>query len=374
MPAAQVAAESQAETDSSTGESHTHVVDLTRLPIGDDKVSSGPQRGYVWDCQAAFNGSGAFATGDWFDEIAGTFDFTAKPIVDGAVTWPHEFTISLNGNVRVISSNDLPDHPTGTYPVSPNDDAYNYDRNPNTIAAQSLRFELPAVPSIAVRPACVGGTIGVLLTGSLLFNAFDAGGRDAVAHELQDSCQGHPESQGNYHYHNVTSCVDDAGTGHSPLVGYAFDGFGIYGHRGEQGETLTNADLDECHGHTHMIAWDGQMLEMYHYHATWEFPYTLGCYRGTSAVDLRTLMGGQGGQPGGLPEGQAGQPGNDAGQPPQGGGADGRPDLAAAAAQLGLTEQQLREALGPPPPAVAAAAQKLGISEAELRQALQAAQ
>jgi hypothetical protein len=331
-------------------------VDLTRLPIGDNRVSNGPARAYVWSCQTTFTGGGAFTTGAWFNAAAGTYDYTAKPIVDGAVTWPREFTISLEGNIRVITSNDLPNHPTGNYPVSPGDDAYNYDRNPNAIAAQSLQFRLPAMPTVAAQPSCIGGTIGILLTGVMLYNAFDAGGRDAVAHELQDNCQGHPEAQGNYHYHSLTECLGDTGAGHSPLAGYAFDGFGIYGHRGQDGATLTNADLDECHGHTHTIEWDGQAVEMYHYHATWEFPYTIGCYRGTPAVDLRELMGGQAGSP--------------QGQPPQGAPPSGGPDLAAAAAKLGVTEQQLREALGPPPPNFAAAAAKLGVSEQALRQAL----
>jgi len=37
---------------------------------------------------------------------------------------------------------------------------------------------------------------------------------------------------------------------------------------------MTNADLDECHGHAH-----GTLG--YHSHATIEYPYTVGCYRGT---------------------------------------------------------------------------------------------
>src|SRR3546814_15494842 len=60
-------------------------------------------------------------------------------------------------------------------------------------------------------------------------------------------------------YHSVSDCAtDDHGDGHSDLVGYAFDGFGIFGHYGEDGETLTNDDLDECHGHTHEIEGDGR--------------------------------------------------------------------------------------------------------------------
>lgn len=354
-------AEGGVTTTSQATTAGTHSIDLTRLPIGDNRVSSGPARGYIWSCQTAFNGSGAFTTGAWFNAAAGTYDFTAKPVVDGAVTWPHQFTISLEGNVRVISGNDLPNHPTGNYPISPSDDAYNYDRNPNAIAAQSLQFRLPAMPTLAAQPSCIGGTVGILLTGVMLYNAFDAAGRDAVAHEIQDSCQGHPEALGNYHYHNLTGCLDDAGDGHSPLAGYAFDGFGIYGHHGQNGVELTNADLDECHGHSHAVEWDGQTAEMYHYHATWEFPYTIGCYRGRSAVDLRDLLGGQGGQP----QGQPAQ-----GQAPQSAPSSGGPDLAAAAAKLGVTEQRLREALGPPPPNFATAAAKLGVSEQALRQAL----
>jgi YHYH protein len=215
--------------------------------------------------------------------------------VDGEVTWPSELEITREGDTRVVRGNDLPGHPTGEYPVSSSDDAYQYDPNPNSISEQDLALELPATPALADEPQCTGGEVGVLLTGSLVFNAVDAGGRDAVAHEVQDSCDGHPQNTGVYHYHSVSGCAeDDHGGRHSELVGYAFDGFGIYGHYGEDGEVLTNEDLDECHGHTHEIEWDGEPAEMYHYHATYEFPYTVGCFRGTTVT---RFGGGGGGQP-----------------------------------------------------------------------------
>ena len=121
------------------------------------------------------------------------------------------------------------------------------------------------------------------LTGSVLFDALDAEGRDAPAHEIQDRCGGHPERTGQYHYHSLSPCADagSSAKAHSKLVGYALDGFGIYGPRGEAGRLLSNADLDVCHGHTHVIAWRGKQVRMYHYHTTAEYPYTLGCFRGT---------------------------------------------------------------------------------------------
>ena len=66
---------------------------------------------------------------------------------------------------------------------------------------------------------------------------------------------------------------------HSERLGYAADGFGA---GTSAGETLTNADLTR-HGHVGLIDWDGVPV-MYHYHATWGYPYTVGCLRGRPAT------------------------------------------------------------------------------------------
>lgn len=256
---------------------------LTALPIGDGKYGSSARVGYIFSCQTTFGGiGGAQADGPWV-KSDGTFDGTAKIVVEGAVSWPtHAYSATITGGSRVITGNDLPDHTTGIFPIASTDPAYVYDRNPNTISAQAIAWTVPTTPAIAAAPSCLsGGPIGIMDTGAVLFDALDGEGRDALAHEIQDACQAHPEMDGEYHYHSLTSCIADPGSGHSARLGYARDGFGIYGERGENGEVLTDADLDECHGHTHAIDWDGATVTMYHYHATREYPYTLGCYRGT---------------------------------------------------------------------------------------------
>jgi len=111
--------------------------------------------------------------------------------------------------------------------------------------------------------------------------ALDANGLDAVAHELQDRCGGHSAPDGRYHYHSLSPCAAGAPTAHAKLVGYALDGFGIYGNRGPGGKPLANLDLDAYHGHTHTVTWRGKQTRMFHYHATPDYPYTVGCYRGT---------------------------------------------------------------------------------------------
>ena len=262
-----------------------------RLPLGDGRLSDVPKRGYVMLCRAGFAGSlsaaGAHRAGEWIYSD-GTWDPNAKTVeVDGDVAWDrYRYEISLDGAERKVSGNGLPSHRTGIFPIQPTDDAYQYDRNPNKIEEYGLSFSLPAMPALAERAGCLPmGAIGVMKSGVVIFNAFDADVRDAVAYEIQDKCNGHPEVDNRYHYHNLSKCIEDKSQGrHSDLVGYALDGFGIFGMYGENGKLLSNRDLDECHGHTHTILWDGKEVLMYHYHATKEFPYLLGCYRGTPAV------------------------------------------------------------------------------------------
>jgi hypothetical protein len=54
--------------------------------------------------------------------------------------------------------------------------------------------------------------------------------------------------------------------------------------RDAAGNLPNNADLDVCHGRTSPILEDGEIVTTYHYDATLEYPYTVGCFHGTNAV------------------------------------------------------------------------------------------
>ncbi|EKD92936.1 MAG: hypothetical protein ACD_28C00299G0005 [uncultured bacterium] len=254
------------------------------LPLGDEKISNEPKIGFIYSCDTQLNGGGAFKAGEWINESEGYWDPNKKIMVDGDISWANaQFTLETKGTTREIKGNGLPiNHNTGTYPISTQDEAYLYDRNPNSIKEQKVVLSLPVQPTLAATPRCASGMVAIALNGIAIFNGLDAGGKDAVAHEIQDQCDGHPQKDGQYHYHNLSNCLEDTprDTEHSALVGYALDGFGLYGKKGENGKILTNADLDECHGHTHEIKWEGSLKNMYHYHATEEYPYTIGCFKG----------------------------------------------------------------------------------------------
>lgn len=282
-------------------------IDVTALPLGDDMYTTDrAKRGYVFSCITDFNGGGAFEQGPWIDADADTWNLNEKIYVEGHVDWDSEFSAEVSGSERELEGNGLPPKPSGEFPVSESDPAYQYDRNPNAISAYELKASLPAEPERQGEPSCLGGTVGVMESGVPLFSAFDAGGRDAVATEIQDDCDAHPEKTGQYHYHGLSSCLYKSDSeARSELLGWALDGFGIYVERDADGTMLSSADLDLCHGRTSTVEWNGEQRRMYHYVLTLDFPYAVACYRGEAIEEADGLALGA---PGDLPEGPGGAP------------------------------------------------------------------
>ncbi len=265
----------------------TKAVDPTAIPLGDGHVTSKPKVNYVDSCVTKFStqAGGAFRDGPWINLMKKTWNSVTKVAVVGTVRWSNaNYLVSSNGTRRQISTNDLPvDHTTGIFPVGSTDPAFNYDRNPNSIKAQSFSWSLPLSPVALKTPKCLGlGLIGVLNDGVVLFDALDGEGRDAGAHETLDSYGGHPQQSEIYHHHAVPSQVIAAASGSSTLVGYALDGYGIFVERNSSGALLTNAQLDVCHGRTSKVLWNGTVQSVYHYDATIEYPYTIGCSHGST--------------------------------------------------------------------------------------------
>jgi hypothetical protein len=164
-------------------------IDPTRIPLGDGKLSStAPQIGFVFVCRIP-SSTNSPGNAPWISADELTWNSTTKVAVQGAVSWVSSFSASLLNGFFNIFGNDLPGHVRGAFPISPQDPAYKYDKNPHSIGSVAIVWGLRANPTIATQPSCTGlGAIGVLMSGARLFNALDADGRDAAAHEVQDSC------------------------------------------------------------------------------------------------------------------------------------------------------------------------------------------
>jgi len=209
-----------------------------------------------------------------------------------------------NGYVRHIEASGCPN-----YPTSPVGD------NPDYASEQDKDYEIQAYPCFSDSDdydvTCIDGPVGITLNGISVLSYYPGTcGDDAVVEEGDtfDQCSGHAAESGDYHYHITPSCLlDQMGdydnvAEHSPLIGWAFDGFPIYGPYGPGGDLIypcshSSADesacLDECGG-TEQYEIDGFL---YHYHmvgpvgdlvseptdpvpGTDMKPYTVGCLKG----------------------------------------------------------------------------------------------
>ena len=198
--------------------------------------------------------------------------------------------------------------------------------NPAQACVQEVTYRIPLQPKLAkvdiptaktaqiynnVRylaedPSPIMSALGVLVNGVNLYGVGSPCGFsapcpptgptkyvDAVDAEghTTDQCGGHAAPSGHYHIHsglkihgaiNRTTCslpVDSNGE-HSKLLGWAFDGFGVYGEFSENGAVPT--DLDACSGHTHYI--DGTSIYHYHLPHVDKYPWTIGCFKGCPEV------------------------------------------------------------------------------------------
>ena len=229
---------------------------------------------------------------------------------------PDNVTVRFDGTSMIIHTHGIPNHPTGRFPET------GFGRNPSYIQEQNSTYYIPLDPKIKPshfvttlnnsNHALPMGPIGIAVNGVVFFNPFDMGNTDAT--DLMDLCCGHPNQDNQYHYHKYPICVNspwsDEGKAHSPLIGWAFDGFPIYGPyesngvmakdvKGANALNAFNMHYDESHG--------------WHYHVTpGMFPYIIGGYWGTedSRDSHHGPPGGGGGRfPGGPPP-----------RPPWGGG------------------------------------------------------
>ena len=135
------------------------------------------------------------------------------------------------GNVYVTCTG-VPGYTIGPWPT-----------NPNTTTNQNFVFKITRTPQPNPGLATVTplGHTGIWSNGVSIFNA-----KDAMSYQNQgvwnqnaivvegpsfDACLGHPAPNGEYHHHLNPRCLynDRDSSRHSPIIGFAFDGYPIYG-------------------------------------------------------------------------------------------------------------------------------------------------
>lgn len=211
---------------------------------------------------------------------------TEEPAIDAELPTAYQQFYNVDqvyqdGDYVVIECSGTPDHKRPYYQGTEWEDeryeAYggtnpDYFQNPNRIDEQNFTFRLPLNPIVdeghELTPL---GPIGVALNGVAIFNQYAAPGDD-LSEEINtfDHYNGHPT--GTYHYHIEPTYLTSI-LGQDALIGFLLDGFPVYGPM-EDGNLITNDDLDVYHGHSHATSEFPEGI--YHYHITADDPYING--------------------------------------------------------------------------------------------------
>ncbi|MGS2723389.1 sulfatase-like hydrolase/transferase [Porticoccus sp. GXU_MW_L64] len=242
--------------------------------------------------------------------------------VNNNVLFAGALTISVNGDKCVIQSNGIPNHDF-------NDGSRSFA---NDVSEQNQNYQITVNPQFAAQPTpiAIGSDNGVMLNGvkiDLLAAAcFGVGDERTGCNNMDqpwrfdplfensgfamDSHNAHAQPNGSYHYHGSPNALFHSHTNiASPVVGFAADGFPIFGTWFDDNGTVRQAtssyrlrsgarptgdgnpggnydgafrddyeyvdglgDLDECNGMT--------VNGVYGYYITEEFPYMMACLRG----------------------------------------------------------------------------------------------
>lgn len=252
---------------------------------------------------------------------------------DTAPLTANRISVTVAGDQRILQANGISAHATGAFPNR---------GNPNAITEQSYRLRIPAEPQLSGRitPLTLGN-FGLGVNGV----PFDPGAAEwykgnrnsgwqyealsgAVALGLDEN-HAHVQPTGAYHYHGLPSLLLEdlhvhSGQ-HSPLVGWAADGFPVYalygyadgqsgriaeltssyqlkkGHRptgnGQPGGhydgtfvadyefVAGSGDLDECNGRFTITPEYPQGTYAYFLSNSW--PVVPRCFKGTPSKDFQ---------------------------------------------------------------------------------------
>ena len=243
------------------------------------------------------------------------------------VAWMSNVTVSLgHGSWTFASDGEPPSNLVAAYyavPADPEDVSASGARivaSSSVLRDQNYDYTLPLTPTYSPSTTVTNqGPIGFLLDGAALYNPYEANHATVATSDnfvttdgtetasFLDSCDGHPGPGGQYHYHGLPSCLVDVATGARAVVGpvtsmggsttpgvsrrgaaserpvilgFAFDGYGIYDNVAMNGTTVPVSSLDACNGIFSPVP--GYPHGVYHYvlENVKGARSSIGCYHG----------------------------------------------------------------------------------------------
>jgi len=191
--------------------------------------------------------------------------------------------VTCNDEFAFIASNTYPEHDlmngiTGTNEQIP-------------VPATQYSAPIKITPQIANKLTTIDAALGVAVNGVPIYDYSSHGELDVYNYSARkdtillgqlDDCGGHAGRGDDYHYHASPDCMISAmnNAADDPIIGWAYDGYPIYGNNNPDGSPIADNDLDVCNG-------QADDTFGYRYHASSKPPYIIQCLVGE--VDTRIL-------------------------------------------------------------------------------------
>jgi len=219
-------------------------------------------------------------------ERNGTSDPIPDPINTNTACTVIKDSVDYAGfnDVSVICDDDYAYIVSDTYP---NHDLMNGITGTNEqIPVPAINYAAPIKlsPQIATNLTTIDAAVGVAVNGVPIYDYSSQGELDVYNYDANsdtfalgqlDNCGGHAGRGDDYHYHVSPNCMIASmeNKKDSTIIGWAYDGYPLYGDNNPDGSMVKNTDLDVC---------NGQLDETfgYRYHTSINAPYIIQCLVG----------------------------------------------------------------------------------------------
>ncbi|TDL86324.1 YHYH protein [Meridianimarinicoccus aquatilis] len=230
----------------------------------------------------------------------------AASVADAGFT--DDVTVTCTDSHAILTSDTYPDHDLMTGIIGTNEQV----PVPAEYAAPII-----LTPTLGTTPLTRDAALGVAVNGVPIYD-YTGGGEmseaDLAHHQAQhdtlqtnqlDVCGGHAGRGDDYHYHAKPVCMIEQmeNAADAAIIGWAFDGFPIYGDANPDGTAIAEGTLDVCNGQPDEVFG-------YRYHTSPGSPYIVQCLMGEvpdfdALPRVRPLSAATGGgtQPGRPPQG-----------------------------------------------------------------------
>lgn len=187
--------------------------------------------------------------------------------------------VTCDADTALITSDTYPDHDMMTGIVGTNEQI--------PVPAKDYAAPIPLAPVLGTTPLTRDAALGVAVNGVPIYD-YTGGGEmtvedlyhtqtehDTLQTEQLDACGGHAGRGNDYHYHVKPVCMIEQmkNASDAAIIGWAFDGFPIYGDTNPDGTHIALDVLDVCNGQP-------DATFGYRYHTSAEAPYIIQCLMG----------------------------------------------------------------------------------------------